>query len=690
MKGMKPMLKNQMLAVILEAAIALAFSSFGGGQTEFVPMETVIGEATGEEKTVLEIGSMSISLPGGWRIEERTDEEGRLQCVLMDVHTEYADEELKAHREGYEHEIVITPYEVLSPPESPLGLIAEIRAYFSVPALWSSEGKQTMEELMGTSLWGSNVETEQSEYFIISRNATGGIELFHVREDASSLTTVGNDIEAFWQLIHDHRVQAAGKTVEYTRFNKRSVYYILNSGSEKSMLIKVMYGPDWNQVTVHTYRMGNWGAALSEQILPLNDEYNLTNLKVADIDGDGWEDFYNSSGRKVVILPDGPEYEDAEHPFSGGIWNKDKQEFICTQWDDLLWEEDFRASVMKHPEDMIPQGLIDFLSEHLLESREELAALLLPLVSDRNLTKEEIKALADKNDSIKRERQRVLSAIDGADIWLMVDGDNDGYEDIVLCEYLGGSSRPVYFHFFKGNGEGDYKLTSEYTSVKEEFGFLSFEGKNYLAQTTWDFGKKVYDGIRITFYQEGIYQGGVALQIVPKQGQEIGSITTDYLKEERMEVLAEDLHKLSVDYVINREVSQGTAEQIREEEEYNRVCDIDNDGTEEYYDVHMWYTSNYYTVDYLVIDPKDQGLGDVFYNMRAEEEGNIMGMWVAETEFGNVTYLLYEDGLYDFHICGYLISKEDDRWEWEKLTQVTCKVQTEVITEPYHPYTTNQ
>lgn len=127
------MIQNSMIAILLEAAIALAFSSFGSGQTKFVPMETVIAEAAGAEETVLEIGSMSISLPGGWRIEERTDEEGGLQCVLMDVHTEYADEELKAHREGYEHEIVITPYEVLSPPESPMGLISEIRAYFPCP-----------------------------------------------------------------------------------------------------------------------------------------------------------------------------------------------------------------------------------------------------------------------------------------------------------------------------------------------------------------------------------------------------------------------------------------------------------------------------------------------------------------------------------------------------------------------------
>lgn len=282
----------------------------------------------------------------------------------------------------------------------------------------------------------------------------------------------------------------------------------------------------------------------------------------------------------------------------------------------------------------------------------------------------------------------MLSVIDGSDIWLMVDGDNDGIEDIFMCDYLGGSGGPVYYHFFKGNSEGGYEHTDEYSIFKEEFGFLSFEGQNYLAQTTWDFGKKVYDGIRLTCYLEGIFQGGVVLKIVPKQGEEIESFKIDYLKEEKLQALVEGLQKFSDNYVINREVLAGSAEQVNEDEKYNRAGDIDNDGIKEQYHLFMGYTTNYYTVDGMVFKAQEEELADTVYNLISGEIGNFMGMWVDETEFGNVTYLLHEEGLYDFYISGYLFSRENDRWESQKLIQVTCKVQTEVVEEPYNPYVT--
>lgn len=57
-----------------------------------------------------------------------------------------------------------------------------------------------------------------------------------------------------------------------------------------------------------------------------------------------------------------------------------------------------------------------------------------------------------------------------------------------------------------------------------------------------------------------------------------------------------------------------------------------------------------------------------------------MNFWVDKTEFGNVTYIAYEDGLYDFHVCGYLISEEGST----KLVQVDCYVETEVTLQNLH------
>ena len=78
--------------------------------------------------------------------------------------------------------------------------------------------------------------------------------------------------------------------------------------------------------------------------------------------------------------------------------------------------------------------------------------------------------------------------------WLKTDADNDGVTDVFLFEYLGGSLGSVYYSLFQGQEDGSYLLTDERELLKEEFAFITFEGKQYMARTTWEFTKKLYDG----------------------------------------------------------------------------------------------------------------------------------------------------------------------------------------------------
>ena len=123
----------------------------------------------------------------------------------------------------------------------------------------------------------------------------------------------------------------------------------------------------------------------------------------------------------------------------------------------------------------------------------------------------------------------------------------------------------------------------------------------------------------------------------------------------------------------------GTVEDVNEFCEYSICSDLDNDGEIEEYNVSLWQTSNYYTVDHLNFLAKDEEVGTRIYDMMNEDEVNgiFKNLWVDETDYGNVIYVIYEEELYDFHICGYLLSGTKDR----KIIQVDCAVQTEVT---YH------
>lgn len=106
---------------------------------------------------------------------------------------------------------------------------------------------------------------------------------------------------------------------------------------------------------------------------------------------------------------------------------------------------------------------------------------------------------------------------------------------------------------------------------------------------------------------------------------------------------------------------------------------MDNDGVTERYEVSVWQTTNYYTVDCLSFRAEENELEESVRQLAGTEElGTPKGLWVDESEYGNVVFMLYEEGLYDFHICGYLLSGAAGR----KLLQVDCLVQTEVTFEP--------
>lgn len=640
---------------------------------EFLQSQPAYSEQKVGEDTVVSIGSLTLTLPMGWQIETR-QEEGLTQYVLVDVHSQCENEEIEGHKEGYEHEIVITPYEIPQMPEDTLQLAAAMKEYFPVPILYGIKGTGKTDDIRGCWMCGENRDTEEKEYFLFSQeNLSVGRELFHIRE--SNIYAYENGVEVFWEFLDGGLVHMNDVPMTDYRNSEMEYYYCFNRKSDDSLFVVMSASSRDRDGVVRVYQQGNYdtpAASLTAQ--ELYPEW----IGILDVNMDGNEDFI-CDYRLISPLYSLAFVESGD--FGGYLWDEEQNTFLYTAGDVMLsqysdvWKRKNNLDSQKGAK-LIPEGLIEYLSEHLLESREEIRDVMLPLVSDRELTLEEVQELAGDNIAIKNEILSIASTYDGYGIWLQVDADNDGIEDIYLSEYMGGSLGSIEYYLFAGREDGSYELTDRLEELRMEFAFIEWEGKNYLAKTTWNFTKKVYDGISLECYEDGIYQGGVWLAIMPKEGKDGREIQTSYLKEEKYRSLEEKLLEFAKEYQAEERVELGTAETENEEADYKRSCDIDNDGEIEEYRLYLWQTTNYYTVDNIYFEAKEEEIDTRVLGMINEEDvkGIPLNMWIDKTEFGNVVFILYEEGLYDFHICGWLMSEIGE----EKLIQLDCQVQTEV------------
>ncbi|MCM1127279.1 MAG: hypothetical protein NC429_12505 [Lachnospiraceae bacterium] len=629
---------------------------------EFLPFQCSYSEQEENGMAIVSLGSLDIYIPDGWQMETR-QEEVMTQHVLVDVHTQ--------HEGCYEHEIVITPYTISHMPENTLQLAGAMKEYFPVPVLYGLKGTGKTEEIEGCWMYGENHETEEQEYFLFlrensSRKSPRGegneMELFHVRERGTyDYENLVRNFQDFMRYIYTTD-NSAGE--EY--------YYWFNRQSAAPLFVVMQSLGRDREGEVKVYQQGNYDTPIAcVQVQNLTPGW----IEIMDINGDGNEDFIRD-----YQLAD-PPYSAAyaiEEDFDGYLWDEEQNTFIYTPGKVMLeeysylWDESINLDSPKE-EELIPEGLIEYLKAPLLESKEKIQDVMLPMESDYELTLEEVQELAGDNEDIANEI-REIEIYSGSGTWLWVDVDNDGIKDIYLSEYLGGSLGSIYYYLFAGREDGSYELTDKMEELRQEFSFIKWKGKNYLAKITWGLAKKVNNGISLECYEDGAYQGGVWLAITPKEGgREIG---TSYLKEEKYRSVEENLLEFAKQYQIGEEMGPGTAEAEDADVEYNRSSDLDNDGKEERYTLRIWKSTTYHSVDGIVFNVEDEEIDARIKEISDREEipGLLLNMWVDKTECGNMIFFLYEEGLYDFHICGWLLSEDTE----EKVVQVDCLSQVEV------------
>ncbi len=297
----------------------------------------------------------------------------------------------------------------------------------------------------------------------------------------------------------------------------------------------------------------------------------------------------------------------------------------------------------------IPQGLLDKVTE-AMHSGSELETLK-SMVNDRELSTEEILSIAKQNIDL---RQTVLDK-DWAGAYLMVtaDGDNDGVMDIIAMESYGGSDGSVDFVFYQGQKDGTFHRTDTFSSVREEFAMLEYDGKNYLFRTLFDYGKKIYNGIGITCYVDGERVEQAELMLVPEHYE----TTLVECSREEYRAYAEQVAAESLAYkaVFEEEENMLGSSEKKLSDYGGYQCDLNNDGIVDEYEKALWSTSSINVCEYLHFDGTGKAVetvSDALFSL----EGTPVMMWVDAVQGKNVINVMSQTGLEDFAITGFLVS----------------------------------
>ncbi|MEZ3517487.1 MAG: hypothetical protein K1W37_20170 [Lachnospiraceae bacterium] len=311
----------------------------------------------------------------------------------------------------------------------------------------------------------------------------------------------------------------------------------------------------------------------------------------------------------------------------------------------------------------IPQEFLDFVVDAMLNGTE--VKNLKPMLNDRELSEEEILSIAENNIDL---RQTVIDKTwRNPYLMVMADGDNDGIPDIIARESYGGSDGSVAFVFYQGQEDGTFQQTDVFSAMREEFGIFSYKGKNYLPRTLFDYDKKIYNGLSITYYMEGKRVEEAVLMRVPKNYK---TILTE-CAQEKYQSYAEQIAIKSLLYKIwleeENSITGNSEQKLADYGMYQ--CDLNNDGVMDTYQKELWEPSNINICEYLYFDGDGEAIAPV-KKMLDSLEGTPIMMWIDLVQDKNIINVISQTGLEDFTITGFLVQD----FEYERLYEIRVDV----------------
>jgi hypothetical protein len=324
----------------------------------------------------------------------------------------------------------------------------------------------------------------------------------------------------------------------------------------------------------------------------------------------------------------------------------------------------------------IPQALLDIITNTMLDGKK--LEMLEGMVNDKKLTTEEALALAKDNLALRSD---MIGAVrSGNVIAVMTDADNDGIADIVAQEFFGGTAGFTEYVFYKGQEDGTYQRTSSYDAVKEKFAVLSYDGKNYLCRILYDYNKKIYDGIFLACYVDGVQVQTATLTLFP----EAYDVKLTECTEEKYKAYAEEIFQNSLGFkeMIDeyKSIDGSSEEKLSLEEQYKYQCDLDNDNVAEQYNKSIWEPSNMGTFAHLNFYGEGEGIEHTNDALEAAD-GTPFMMWVEPFEGKNIINVISLTGLHDFEITGFLLNGAEYTRIYRITAEVTYGVSKELSTQ---------
>ncbi|MDE7267816.1 MAG: hypothetical protein K2N89_10170, partial [Lachnospiraceae bacterium] len=347
-------------------------------------------------------------------------------------------------------------------------------------------------------------------------------------------------------------------------------------------------------------------------------------------------------------------------------------EMLPEENDDNLHKIDYH----QEHEEYIPQALLQIITKAMLDGTE--LETLKELVHDKELTKDEVLALAKDNPAMRCD---IIEAEQLGDyIMVMTDADNDGIMDIVAEEYFGGSAGFTEYVFYKGREDGTYQKTSSYDSFKEEFAIITYDGKNYLCRTLYDYYKKMFSGFCVACYVDGVQVQTAELTLFPEKYD----IRLAKCAEEKYRAFAENIFenslyfKETIDEYEN--INGSSEEKLPLKDRYQYRCDLDNDGEPEQYNKSIWEPSNMGTYESLHFYGDGKGIEHTNDALDTVEGTPIM-MWVEPFAEENIINVISLTGLHDFEITGFLLNGAAYTSIYRITAEVTYGVNKEFSTQ---------
>lgn len=365
------------------------------------------------------------------------------------------------------------------------------------------------------------------------------------------------------------------------------------------------------------------------------------------------------------------ENDSADDETENGEFENNKNESGESEDGEDIEENEKEERIVLDTPTYIDASFLEMLGELTQKSDNDVVEILQPMIYDKVLTDEEMEQYLDNPDVVECQ-ERMDEAKGG--VFIQIDGDNDGYDDLIAWINDGGSLGNSSRAFLQGQKDGSFKKTYENEGLSQELCFVEYDHKNYLLETDFDFNKKGTNGFIVSYYENGeLYETAYVNLVADSYVPEIAFVKEGYDK------LAESTAKLGKNGFLGENshswlVIEGSGEETvatpkelehKVSEDTVFCSDLNNDGQVEWYTKSIFYPSNMSTILYLQ--------DELFFSDKQEKEmiidyyedldfvGIPLMYWVEHVEEKDrqIVCLLCYEGQYRNMVYGYLIEGEN-------------------------------